>query len=108
MKEETSMNKFKNGFHEPRIEAAKLRSNRKKRTAEERIINYILARAHRTTNYLKLGPEFAFNEMILYLKKWKNRNRETDKKAIRRLHELGDMIRAEKEKNLYERGDIDE
>ena len=102
------MNKFKNGFHEPRIEAAKLRSSRKKRRAEERMINYILARAHRTTNYLKLGPEFAFNEMILYLKKWKNRNRETDKKAIRRLHELGHMIRAEKEINLHERGDIDE
>jgi hypothetical protein len=102
------MSKFKNGFHEPRIEAAKLRSNRKKLRAEERIINYILARAHRTTNYLKLGPEFAFNEMTLYLKKWKNRNRETDKKSIRRLHELGDMIKVEKEKNLYEKGKIDE
>ena len=102
------MNKFKNGFHEPRIEAAKLRSSRKKRKAEERMINYILARAHRTTNYLKLGPEFAFNEMILYLKKWKNRNRETDKKAIRRLNELGDMIKVEKERNYQQQGERDE
>ena len=102
------MSKFKNGFHEPRIEAAKLRSTRKKYRAEERMINYILARAHRTTNYLKLGPEFAFNEMILYLKKWKKRNRETDKKAIRRLNELGDMIKVEKERNYQQQGERDE
>ena len=84
--------------HKPRIEAAKLRSNRTKRIAEDRMINYVLAKTlDLKDNY---GADFALKETVSYLNTWKNRNRDTEKKAIRRLHELGNLIRAEKEINL--------
>ena len=95
------MNEFKNGFHKPRIEASTLRSNRKKRIAENRMINYVLAKTiDLKDNY---GAAFALKETVSYLNKWKDRNRDTEKKAIRRLHELGNMIKVEKE-----RGEINE
>ena len=100
------MSDIKNVFHEPRIEAAKLRSNRSKRIAEDRMINYVLAKTlGLKDNY---GADFALKETVSYLNTWKNRNRDTEKKALRRLKELGDMIKAEKEKDLYEKGKIDE
>ena len=96
----------KTGVHQPRIEYTKLRFNRKKLENEERMINLILMRAHGVKQ--KMGAEFAFEDMISYLKRWKKSVKEWQKNSKRRLNELGDMIKVEKENNLYEKGKIDE
>jgi len=94
------------GVYLPHVERTKLQFNRRKLRIEERMINLILMRAHGIKH--KMGAEFAFEDMISYLNRWKKSLQEWEKNSKRRLNELGNIIKAETENNSYGKGEIDE
>ena len=96
----------KTGAYQPHVERTKLQFNRRKLRTEERVINLTLMRAHGVKH--KMGAEFAFEDMISYLNRWKKSVKEWQKNSKRRLNELGDIIKVENENNSYGKGEIDE
>ena len=74
------------GVYQPRLECKKLQFNQSKLKSEERMLNLILQRAWGVKR--RMGPEFAFEDMLSYLKKWKKENHGWQKQAKEKLHEL--------------------
>ena len=74
------------GVYIPQLECKKLQFNQNKLRSEERILNLILQRAWGVKR--RMGPEFAFEDMLSYLKKWKKENHGWQKKSYEKLCEL--------------------
>jgi len=74
------------GVYIPQLECKKLQFNQSKLRSEERILNLILQRAWRVKR--RMGAEFAFEDMLSYLKKWKKENKGWQKKAKERLSKI--------------------
>ena len=60
------------GVYQPRLECKKLQFNQSKLRSEERMLNLILQRAWGVKR--RMGPEFAFEDMLSYLKKWRKKD----------------------------------
>ena len=74
------------GVYIPQLQCKKLQFNQSKLRNEERMLNLILQRAWGVKR--RMGPEFAFEDMLSYLKKWKKENHGWQKQAKEKLHEL--------------------
>ena len=74
------------GVYIPQLECKKLQFNQSKLKSEERMLNLILQRAWGVKR--RMGPEFAFEDMLSYLKKWKKENKGWQKKAKERLSKI--------------------
>ena len=74
------------GVYQPRLECKKMQWNQSKLKSEERILNLILQRAWGVKR--RMGPEFAFEDMLSYLKKWRKENHGWQKKSKEKLQEL--------------------
>ena len=82
------------GAYQPRLECTKLQFNQRKLRSEERILNLILQRAWGVKR--RMGSEFAFEDMLSYLKKWKKENHGWQKKSKERLYKVETSIQEEK------------
>ena len=78
------------GVYQPRLECKKLQFNQSKLKSEERILNLILQRAWGVKK--RMGPEFAFEDMLSYLKKWKKENHGWQKQAKEKLYKIETSI----------------
>ena len=78
------------GVYEPRLECKKLQFNQSKLRSEERILNLIFQRAWGVKR--RMGPEFAFEDMLSYLKKWKKENHGWQKQAKEKLYKIETSI----------------
>ena len=74
------------GVYIPQLECTKLQFHQSKLKSEERILNLILQRAWGVNR--RMGAEFAFEDMLSYLKKWKKENKGWQKKARERLSKI--------------------
>jgi len=77
---------IRGGVYIPQLECTKLQFHQSKLKSEERILNLILQRAWGVKR--RMGPEFAFEDMLSYLKKWKKENNGWQKKSKEKLREL--------------------
>ena len=82
------------GVYIPQLECKKLQFNQSKLRSEERILNLILQRAWGVKR--RMGPEFAFEDMLSYLKKWKKENHGWQKQSKEKLRKLEITIKEEK------------
>jgi len=78
------------GVYQPRLECKKLQFNQNKLKSEERMLNLILQRAWGVKR--RMGPEFAFEDMLSYLKKWKKENHGWQKQAKEKLYKIETSI----------------
>ena len=78
------------GVYQPRLECKKLQFNQSKLKSEERMLNLILQRAWGVKR--RMGPEFAFEDMLSYLKKWKKENHGWQKQAKEKLYKIETSI----------------
>ena len=78
------------GVYQPRLECKKMQWNQSKLKSEERILNLILQRAWGVKR--RMGPEFAFEDMLSYLKKWKKENHGWQKQSKERLYKVEKSI----------------
>ena len=78
------------GVYIPQLECKKLQFNQSKLRSEERILNLILQRAWGVKS--RMGPEFAFEDMLSYLKKWKKENHGWQKQAKEKLYKIETSI----------------
>ena len=78
------------GVYQPRLECKKIQFNQSKLRSEERILNLILQRAWGVKR--RMGPEFAFEDMLSYLKKWKKENHGWQKQAKEKLYKIETSI----------------
>ena len=78
------------GVYQPRLECKKLQFNQSKLKREERMLNLILQRAWGVKR--RMGPEFAFEDMLSYLKKWKKENHGWQKQAKEKLYKIETSI----------------
>ena len=78
------------GVYIPQLECKKLQFNQSKLRSEERILNLILQRAWGVKR--RMGPEFAFEDMLSYLKKWKKENHGWQKQAKEKLYKIETSI----------------
>jgi hypothetical protein len=78
------------GVYQPRLECTKIQFNQRKLRSEERILNLILQRAWGVKR--RMGAEFAFEDMLSYLKKWKKENHGWQKQSKERLYKVEKSI----------------
>jgi len=78
------------GVYQPRLECTKIQFNQRKLRSEERILNLILQRAWGVKR--RMGAEFAFEDMLSYLKKWKKENHGWQKQSKERLYKVETRI----------------
>ena len=78
------------GVYIPQLECKKLQFHQSKLKSEERILNLILQRAWGVKR--RMGPEFAFEDMLSYLKKWKKENHGWQKQAKEKLYKIETSI----------------
>ena len=78
------------GVYIPKLECSALSFNQSKLRNEERILDLILRRALGVKK--KMGPEFAFEDMLSYLKKWKKENHGWQKQAKEKLYKIETSI----------------
>ena len=78
------------GVYIPQLECKKLQFNQSKLKSEERMLNLILQRAWGVKR--RMGPEFAFEDMLSYLKKWKKENHGWQKQAKEKLYKIETSI----------------
>ena len=90
-KEEEIRKRFTiDGVYIPQLECKKLQFNQSKLRSEERMLNLILQRAWGVKR--RMGPEFAFEDMLSYLKKWKKENHGWQKQAKEKLYKIETSI----------------
>ena len=77
---------IKGGVYIPQLECTKLQFHQSKLKSEERILNLILQRAWGVNR--RMGAEFALEDILSYLKKWKKENKGWQKKARERLSKI--------------------
>ena len=77
---------IRGGVYIPQLECTKLQFHQSKLKSEERILNLILQRAWGVNR--RMGAEFALEDMLSYLKKWKKENKGWQKKARERLSKI--------------------
>jgi len=90
-KEEEIKKRFTiDGVYIPQLQCKKLQFNQSKLRSEERMLNLILQRAWGVKR--RMGPEFAFEDMLSYLKKWKKENHGWQKQAKEKLYKIETSI----------------
>ena len=87
------------GVYIPQLECKKLQFHQSKLKSEERILNLILQRAWGVNR--RMGAEFALEDMLSYLKKWKKDTHGWQEKSKEKLREL--QITIEEGKNEKEK-----
>ena len=89
-----------------KIEFSRIQFNRSKLRNEDRMLNLILQRVHAVKK--RMGGEFALEDTVAYLKKWKKSINEWQKLSKIKLTQLETIIQKEPSWKVGQKGKIDE
>jgi len=89
-----------------KVEFSRIQFNRSKLRNEDRMLNLILQRVWLVKK--RMGGEFALEDMVAYLKKWKKSINEWQKLSKIKLTQLETIVQKEPSWKVGQKGKIDE
>ncbi len=94
------------GHINKKIEFSRIQFNRSKLRNEDRMLNLILQRVYGVKK--RMGAEFALEDTVAYLKRWKKSINEWQKLSKIKLTQLETIVQKEPSWKVGQKGEIDE